>query len=396
MQNPPESHKDISSKLEGIEGLSLNTSESAGQVHLEHKYGGIKDIPDPIHLLGIQKFGKPMQDSFQFADDLSRIFAINLSIKLNIFEAINELGDSFKAQDLIKKLNFKTSTRHLLDLLDQLFVFGLLERDGVLENANYRITDYVRNYLLKTSPNNYIYVFLNLDRYIKKYEKIQLSFPTGKTQFIDDDITANEEDLKCYMEYYCKSNEFNFDNLINEINFEKYKTVIDIHGLNACLAMKIKTKYPKCNLISFDNKYLKEKAETKLKGHEMFEMVKLEFGDLRKDKIPEADCVLAPHILMHLNYENKKNVLKGIFESLRMNGDLIIMENLVDENRSKDSCGLKISFMFAIMGYEGYASSFNEYKELLIDAGFEDVKILSRQYGLSDLIIARKLKDKSQ
>ena len=34
----------------------------------------------------------------------------------------------------------------------------------------------------------------------------------------------------------------NFENLINEINFAKYNSIVDIHGLSGCLAMKIKNK----------------------------------------------------------------------------------------------------------------------------------------------------------
>ena len=85
-----------------------------------------------------------------------------------------------------------------------------------------------------------------------------------------------------------------------------------------------------------------------------------------------------------------KNILKRIFDSLSGQGDLIILENLVDENRSKDDCGMKISSMFAMLGYEGFALSFNEFKDLLCSVGFTEIQKIDRKPGVSDIIIARK------
>lgn len=125
----------------------------------------------------------------------------------------------------------------------------------------------------------------------------------------------------------------------------------------------------------------------------MSELIKLEYGDLYKDKLPEADCILSPHIIMHYNLDNKKKILQRIFEALHNNGDLIILENLVDENRSKDDCGMKISSMFAMMGYEGFALSFTEFKDLLRSVGFTEVQLIPKIPGVSDIIIARKMLD---
>ena len=331
-----------------------------------------------------------MRDYYNLADNISKIFGINMGLKLKIFDTIEQLGDRNSVKDILMSLNFKTNIRHLIDFLDQLYVHNLLEREGILENSRYRNSEYTKKYLLKTSMTHYNYVFLNLDRYLKKYQLFEKNFPAGKTILFSDDMYANEEDMKAYMEYFYKSNQFNFDYLTETIDFSKYKRICDIHGLTGVLAMKLKKKFPNCDIISFDNKKIKECAETKVLGHDMGEMVKREYGDLYRDKIPEVDCVVAPHILMHYSWENKKNILKRIFDGLSNQGDLIIQENLVDENRSKDDCGMKISSMFAMLGYEGFALSFNEFKDLLSSAGFTDIQKIDRKPGVSDIIIARK------
>jgi len=385
-----ETHQDLSSGLSGL-NITEPSKEIAGYLYTREK-------EDITHLEGAEKFNFPMQDYFRMADDLSKVFVMMFAIKYGIFDCIRECGDCCTADDLLGKLNFKTSRRHLIDFLDQLYVHGLLERDGLLEQARYSLTEYVSKYLLKSSPTHYNYVFLNLDRYLRKYMSMDKIFPGGKTTHLFDDAYYNEEDLKCYIEYFYKSNEFNFDFLLKEFNFDNFNRVIDLHGLTGCLAMKIKQKYSKCEVIAFEHKYLKNCMETKLKGYNMYESIKTYFGDLRNDKLNadmlmNADCIIAPHILMHFECEKRKSILQNIFNCLKSGGQLIIMENLIDENRSKDSCGLKISFMSLIMGYEGYAASLDEYKKCLTEIGFDDIRNISRHHGLSDFIICRKLRN---
>ncbi len=348
---------------------------------------------DITHLEGVEKFEKPMQDYYNLADNISKIFAINMGLKLKIFDTIESLQERSNVKEILTALNYKTNSRHMIDFLDQLYIHNLLEREGVLENARYRNSEYTKNYLLKTSLSHYNYVFLNLDRYMKKYLMFEKNFPSGKTQLFSDELYANEEDMRCYVEYFYKSNTFNFDYLLECIDFSKYRKVCDIHGLTGCLTMKIKKKYQNIEAISFENKKIKDCAETKIKGHDMGEIVKREYGDINRDKLPEVDCIIAPHILLQYSADNKLNILKKIFDSLCNQGDLIILENLIDENRSKDDCGMKISSMFAMLGYEGFSLSFNEYKNLLMSVGFKDIQRIERKAGVSDIIIARKVVD---
>jgi len=235
---------------------------------------------------------------------------------------------------------------------------------------------------------------MNLDRFMRKYETFEKNFPSGKTSIFWDEVYYNEDDLKSYMEYFYKSNVFNFDQLMNKIDFNRYKRVVDVHGLFGNLSMMLKKKFPNVEFISFDNKKLQTHVETRLKGNDMWDLVKVEYGNLAKDNIPsDCDCVIAPHILMQFGCDNRKNIIKGFYNKLNNNGDLIIMENLLDENRSKDDCGLKISFMFAMMGYEGYSMTFEEYRKLLLDCGFMDVCRIPKSPGMSDIIIAKKITD---
>jgi SAM-dependent methyltransferase len=336
-------------------------------------------------------FENPMKEYFIMADHLSKIFSLLMGLKFKLFDTIEELGDKADTKSILTKINFKTSTRHMLDLLDQLYVEGFLMRQGTMEQALYKNTEYTKKYLLRKSSDNYDDVYMNLFRYIKKFENLENDFSSGLTRMFTDEISLSEEDLHAYMSYYYKVNTFNFDFIVNNFDFNKFKKVIDLHGLCGTLSLKIKNKFKNCEVVSFENSKLKSMINNFTKKESIPEgSICFEYGDLIKDKIPECDCVIMPHILMHFSKENREKILKMVYDCLKPGGMIIIMENLVDPERSKDSHGLKISFMLGLLGYEGYVMMFDEYKEMISQIGFKNIDRISKGQGVSDFITATK------
>lgn len=339
---------------------------------------------------GIELFERPMREFFELSYGVEKTFSIVLALKFKLFDAIEELGDKAYVKDILKKLKFKTEMRHFYDFLDQLYVNGYLNREDLKEDARYINTDYTKKYLLTSSPYNYANIYDNLYRYIKKFDFMEKEFPNGKTHHFSEDIYNTEEDYKAYYSYFYKTNEMTFEHLLEKVHFPKYRRVVDLHGGNGTLSMSIKRKFPQCEVVSFDNKKCKECVEMKLKGNEMFNAVKLEFGNILSDKLPTSDCFIAPHILVHFNCENKKKACKNIFNSLDSYGDLLLVENLTDENRNKDNCALKMSFMLGAMGDQGAAHSFEEWKSCLTSVGFKDVRRIDSGELPSAIIVANK------
>jgi len=292
---------------------------------------------------------------------------------------------------IIDRLKFKTTIEHMIDLLDQLYVNGFLIREGINENAFYRNSEYTKMHFLQTSLDNYAHIYHNLYRYIKRFETLQSVIPSGKSMIYSDDIYNYEEDTKAYYAYFYKVNELNFENLISSIDFSRFRRVLDLHGGKGILASKIKKKFPLCDIWSYENKNMQKCAEEYINGNQLKDIIHLQFGDLLKDQLVEADCIIAPHILMQYSREHKEVIMRGVYDYLYSNGEFIIMENLIDSRREKDSCGLKISFMLGLLlGYEGSAGTFEEYRDSLLKCGFKSVERITRGHGMSEIIVARK------
>lgn len=345
------------------------------------------------HLQASSMFEKPMKDYFFMVEDLSRIFSITSAIKMKIFDTLDEMGSGqyFPIKDIIEKLKFKTSIPQMSIYLDELMNFGYLERDGMLESARYRCSDYTRNYLLRKVHGSYAYVYLNMSRYMSNFNNVESTFPYNKTHMFTDDMYKDDEHIRMFTDYFYKANLFNFDNLIKCCDFSKFKRICDLRGVTGYGCYLIKKTHPTSEVICFDSKYLKPKTEEYLQSVNMKDLVKFESGDPLKDYLPKnCDCFVAPFLFSHYNSERKEKLGKNIFDSLEKGGCLVIMENLFDENRSKNSCALQQSFMMEVCGYEGFEESFAQCRTCLLKLGFRDVEHVYKGNGMADIIMAWK------
>jgi len=383
----------IQSESSNIKSLEKGISQM--HVRSEHE----KNIPFS-DLSGIETFNESMQIYFRDAYNLSRIFSLTMAIHLRIFEIIMQCSTSNNSSVSVKDIRTKILTinslsnlneRHLSDLLSELETQGFLESEGPYENRSFRLTDFSRKYLLINSPNSICRMYMNINRFMKSFEENMLSNFSlmGKPVNHSEYNFLDENETGMVLDYYYKTSERSFDRLIELVDFSRFKRVVDVRGSYGLLAAKLKKRFPTVEFISFDNPTLETFAVEKLTTLNMINDVVVKSGSILSGPIPESDCVIAPHIFMHFNNDNTLTAMNNIFRSLSPNGQLIILENLIDPE-SKDCKAITMSFMMGIKNCEGQARSFNEYMALLMSCGFRSCDRIQTGPGMSDLIIATK------
>jgi hypothetical protein len=343
---------------------------------------------DSHHYDLLRKYDPPMQEFFRNLDDLNRIFLINLALKNDLFNILEE-NKNCSVKCLQKKLNMKESTLDcFINFVDQLYSFGFLERSGKETDAIYSNSDYTKRYFLNSSVENYSRIYYNLYKCIKRFDIVENKMREGNTLNYSNDIYNNDLDREAYYNYFYKANDLNFEYLIKEVDFSQLKQICDLHGGRGILADRLKKSAPYCDVISFENNRMKDFIDTNLKTERSG--LRFVFGDLMKDKLPACDCFILPQLLIHFNKENKTSILKNCYSCLNSSGKIVIIENLLDDEREKDSCGQKMNFFYGMMGYEGLACTFNCYKDLLTICGFKFIERKQSTNGLCDIIIAKK------
>ncbi len=113
-------------------------------------------------------------------------------------------------------------------------------------------------------------------------------------------------------------------------------------------------------------------------------------GNFRNTDFGEAkyDVVTLGHILHSEGERHSKALLAKIRRALKPNGQLVIGEFLVDENREKNELGLIFAVNMLVNTEEGDTFSFAEIKNWLREAGFGEVASLDAP-SPSPLIIGK-------
>jgi len=343
---------------------------------------------DLDHYKSYNNFDKPMQEFFRNAEDLNRIFVINFALNYNLFDIIEEKNNC-DSRFIAEKLNFKESSLDCINnYLDQLFFFGFLNRSGCGRDSLYNNSDYTRRYFLRNSSDNYSKIYYNLYQCIKRFKNVEKNIGSGNFLLFFDDIYESDLSRDSYYNYFYKANDFNFDHCIKSFDFSQFKRICDLHGGRGIFASRLRKCCPNSEVISFENSRIKNYVDSSLSGDKVG--VRFAYGDLFKDELPESDCFVLPQLLIHFNKERKRNLIKNCYNRLHPGGRIVIMENLLDDDRNLDCCANKMNFMFNMLGYESLACNFDEYKDLLNLSGFKFIERITTKDGMSDIIIAMK------
>jgi len=382
-----------------IKNPSSESSERCPKRQMHIK--SIHDMNIPTQdLLGIETFNESMQLYFRDAYNLCRIFSLTMAIQLQIFEIILQNSTSSKttssSEEILNKIHSANSLsnltlRHLNDLLNELVTQGFLETEGSYNSQSYCLTEFTKAYFLISSPKSMCRMYMNINRYMRCFEESIISnFSTMRKPINHSEYNfIDEYETGMVMEYFYKTTEKSFERLMELVDFSRFKRVMDVRGSYGLLSAKLKKRFPTVEFISFDNPTLESYAVDKLKQLNMRDDVVIKSGSLISGNLPEADSVISPFSFMHYNDENCLKAMKHIHSCLSSNGQLIILENLIDPER-KDCKAMSMSFMMGIQNCEGNARTFSEFMALLMSAGFKTVDRMQMGVGMADIMIAMK------
>ena len=95
------------------------------------------------------------------------------------------------------------------------------------------------------------------------------------------------------------------------------------------------------------------------------------------------------NILHDWGTQDKVMLIKKAYKALPEGGALIVIENIIDDERKKNAFGLMMSLNMAIETEEGFDFSLSEFKSWSQVAGFKETKLMPLE-GPSSAVIAVK------
>ena len=333
---------------------------------------------------------KIMQIGMGFWASKTLLTAVNMELFTHL------AGGALSGREIQNKLGLHK--RSLFDFLDTLVALGFLDRNGLKENATYCNSDDSDLFLDKNKPsyiggilemsNNRLYSFWNdLEEGLKTGKPQNETKKGGKPLF--EAIYANEDRLREFIHGMGGVQAGNFMKLAHDFDFSKHHTLCDIGGSGANLSIHVAKNNAHMKCSSFDLPTVGPIAKENVGNLGLNDRVEVISGDFFIDDFPKADVITMGNILHDWGADDKLMLVKKAYEALPEGGALIVIENIIDDERRTNAFGLMMSLNMAIETDHGFDFSVSDFKEWSKEAGFKETKLMALT-GPSSAIISIK------
>jgi precorrin-6B methylase 2 len=334
--------------------------------------------------------GKIMQVGMGFFASKTLLTAV----KLDLFTILSE--GSMSGNALKNKIGLQE--RGLYDFLDGLVSLGFLNRMGLKEKALYSNTEETDLFLDKTKPtyiggilelaNNRLYGFWN-----NLEEALRTGQPQNELKYnekpIFEQLYANEELLKSFILAMAGVQMGNFIAFSKKFDFSNYHVLCDVGGAGGNLSIQVALNNPHMRCISFDLPKVTKVANENIDNIGLAKQLTAHSGDFFADNLPKADVITMGNVLHDWNLEQKKLLIKKAYDALPIGGAFVVIENIIDDNRSQNVFGFMMSLNMLIETDGGYDFSAEDMKEWTEDAGFSSMSVMPLT-GPASAVIAIK------
>ena len=310
--------------------------------------------------------------------------ALLAAVKFNLFTLLS--GKSKAAKEIKDELHLGTTDRHVYDWLDVLASLGFLKREGLLENAKYSNSEDTEIFLDTNKPsyiggilqmaNNRLYGYWgNLEEGLLTGKPQNESKDGSNMQFFDE-LYKSPEKLNEFMNAMSGIQVGSFMELAKKFDFSKYKTLADIGGADGFLCCIIALQNPSITCTTYDLLPVAPLAKERIAKFNLTDRIQVASGDFLKETFPSADIITMGNILHGMNEESKLLMIKRVYDALPEGGAFIVIENIIDVERIKNTFGLLMSLNMLIENGDAFDFTLDDFETWTKIAGFKKTELM--------------------
>jgi len=296
------------------------------------------------------------------------------------------------------KLKLCLHDRSLYDFLDTLVALGFLQRKGNRETAVYSNSPDSDLFLDKNKlsymggilemANNRLYPYWNFLEEGLKRGMPQNEIRTGEPSLFEK-IYTDVDKTREFVNAMGGAQAGNFISFATQFDFSAYKTLCDIGGAGAQLSAQVITHNPHMRCISFDLSQVSPIALENVSKMGVADRVNIVSGDFFVDSFPKADVITMGNVLHDWGTADKRSLIRKSYEALPEGGALVVLENIIDNDRRENAFGLMMSLNMLIETAEGYDFTAADFDGWAKEAGFVETYAI-KLTGPSSAVIAIK------
>ncbi len=316
------------------------------------------------------------------------------AVNMGLFTLLSK--EQLSAQHIKEHLGLHQ--RSLYDFLDALVALNFLKREGLKESAIYSNTDETDLFLDKNKPS-YVGGMLELanNRLYNYWNTLEDGLKTGIPQnelkhggnTIFQDVYGDQEKLREFLKAMEGLQIANFRVFSQKFDFSGYNKLCDIGGSSGQLALQIAKDNPHMSCVTFDLPPLEPIAKEHIIAKGLEQRVSVVSGDFFKNDFPKADVITMGNILHNWGLDDKKLLIKKAYDALSPGGSLVVIENIIDDERRTNAFGLMMSLQMLMETPEGFDFTASDFNTWTRDIGFTNTFVMPLT-GATSAVIALK------
>lgn len=311
--------------------------------------------------------------------------SIIVAIKIGLFEYLSQGFQS--PSQIIQALNLKCKERNLMDLLNKLFVIGILTKISAKpEETHFKCTN---SLFQRENPLNLIPYFLMLDRFLKRLTRFDELLTQGEILNFQDPFTmiySNETDTWAFLNSMSLMHQKQFEQIVNKFDFTPYKSMVDIGGALGLFSILVKKTHSKIKCTTFDIPKIESFVKKFIENHELSGQIDIVSGDMFIDNYPKTDLIVMTNLTNDWNQEKKHILYKKAYEALNEGGAFMIIEEFLQKNSENDDYGLNLSLYMFVECNDGFNITVQEAENYAKIAGFTKIQDITSAIGTSGII----------
>ncbi|MBJ8154341.1 methyltransferase [Bacillus cereus] len=314
------------------------------------------------------------------------------AVELEIFNQIPQEGIGL--DELSKKLKIKSRPAEML--LTGCTSLGLLQK----KNTLYYNSPLSEEFLVKGKP----YYFGGVVTMLDKREYIPWSRLTdavknnerqtgkGASAGLFDDVTADSQEQRIFTEAMHSWSIQSGKELVNAIDFSKYKKLLDVGGGSGAYCIEIAKKFPNIQAVVFDLPSALKITAKKIIDANLSTRIQTYTGNFFTDELPKSsDVILLSMILHDWSTDENLTILQNCYNALPSGGEIIISELMVDDDKTGPVFAALMSLNMLIETTGGQNYTWSEYTDWLTNIGFVDIRRVEISSPASNgVLIGRK------
>jgi O-methyltransferase domain/Dimerisation domain len=177
--------------------------------------------------------------------------------------------------------------------------------------------------------------------------------------------------------------------IANKFPWSQYKTAVDVGTAQGDLITQVALANPHIQGTGFDLPEVGPIFEDYVEANGVSERVKFASGSFFEQPLPKADVVMMGHILHDWDLDIKRMLIRKAYDALPEGGAYIVLECIIDDDRSTNALGLMMSLNMLIETTGGFDFTGADCSGWMKEAGFKETRV-EHLTGPHSMVIAIK------